>query len=51
MQQLLSDAKELHKIRKLIIFTGDKNFPAQKLYNSLGVSQVGYYALLFEESD
>lgn len=47
MTQLLLDAKELHKIRKLIIFTGDKNFPAQKLYNSLGVSKIGYFALLF----
>lgn len=47
MKQLLLDAKELHKIRKLIIFTGEQNFPAQKLYNSLGVSQIGYFALLF----
>lgn len=51
MQQLLLDAKELHKIRKVIIFTGDKNFPAQKLYNSLGVSQIGYFALLFGQSE
>lgn len=47
MQQLLFDAKELHKIRKIIIFTGEKNFPAQMLYNSLGVSPIGYFALLF----
>lgn len=47
MNQLLLDAKELHKIRKLIIFTGDNNSPAQKLYNSLGVSREGYFALLF----
>ncbi len=47
MQQLLSDTKKLHGVRKLIIFTGEKNFPAQKLYNSLGASQVGYFALLF----
>ena len=50
MRQLLLDAKELHKIRKLIIFTGEQNFPAQKLYNSLGVSQVGYFALLFGDT-
>lgn len=47
MTQLLRDAKEIHSIRKLIIFTGENNFPAQKLYKSLGVSQVGYFALLF----
>jgi ribosomal protein S18 acetylase RimI-like enzyme len=47
MQQLLLDAKEIHKIRKIIIFTGEQNFPAQKLYKSLGVLQIGYFALLF----
>ncbi|MBA3721424.1 MAG: GNAT family N-acetyltransferase [Parachlamydiaceae bacterium] len=51
MQQLLLDAKKVHKIRKLIIFTGDNNFPAQKLYKSLGVESVGYFALLFGTSD
>lgn len=51
MQQLLRDAKEIHHIRKLIIFTGEKNLPAQKLYNSLGVSQIGYFALLFGQHD
>lgn len=47
MKQLLFDAKKLHAIRKLIIFTGETNFPAQKLYESLGVDHVGYFALLF----
>jgi GNAT superfamily N-acetyltransferase len=51
MNQLLHDAKEFHKIRKVVIFTGDKNFPAQKLYTSLGVSQIGHYALLFGQQD
>lgn len=47
MQQLLHDAKTIHDIRKLIIFTGEQNFPAQKLYQSLGVSRDGHFALLF----
>jgi RimJ/RimL family protein N-acetyltransferase len=47
MQQLLSDAKNLHAIRKLMIFTGMNNLPAQRLYESLGVQRVGYFALLF----
>jgi GNAT superfamily N-acetyltransferase len=50
MQQLLLDARELHKIRKIIIFTGEQNFPAQKLYNSFEVLQVGYFALLFGDA-
>jgi GNAT superfamily N-acetyltransferase len=50
MQQLLLDAKKLHSIRKLIIFTGEKNFAAQKLYNALGVQHIGYFSLLFGKS-
>lgn len=45
MQQLLLDVKEVHKIRKLIIFTGERNVPAQKLYTSLGAVQAGHFAL------
>lgn len=47
MQQLLYDAKNLHSIRKLIIFTGENNFPAQKLYTGLGAKQEGYFTLFF----
>ena len=47
MKQLLLDAKELHALRKLIIFTDEKNFPAIKLYNSLGATPIGHFALLF----
>ncbi len=46
MKQLLCDAKELHCIRKLIIFTKENNFAAQKLYTSLGATKVGHFALL-----
>ncbi len=46
MQQLLADAKSLHAIRKMIIFTGENNLAAQKLYHSLRVSHIGYFALL-----
>jgi RimJ/RimL family protein N-acetyltransferase len=47
IHKLVSDIKEIHNIRKLIIFTGENNFPAQKLYESLAVNPVGYFALLF----
>jgi len=47
MHQLIEDAKSLHRIRKLIIFTGDTNHPARKLYESLQVTPIGYYALMF----
>lgn len=47
IHKLLSDIKEIHNIRKLIIFTGENNLSAQKLYQSIGVKQVGHFALLF----
>jgi predicted GNAT family acetyltransferase len=47
MRQVMHDAKELHHIRKLIIFTGETNLSARRVYESLGVFPVGYYALLF----
>lgn len=47
ISKLLADLKTIHSINKLIIFTGEKNFPAQKLYESIGVKQIGHFALLF----
>lgn len=47
MRQLITDARNVHQIRKLIIFTGESNSPARRLYESLGVHPVGYYALMF----
>ncbi len=34
-------------LRKLIIFTGHENSPAQKVYESLGAQRIGFYGLLF----
>lgn len=47
MQQLSLDCREKLGLHKLIIFTGENNLPAQKLYESLGVTLTGHYALLF----
>lgn len=49
MRSLMRDARNLHKIRKLIIFTGETNTKARKLYESLNVQPAGYYALMFGE--
>lgn len=49
MQILIKDAWNLHNIRKLIIFTGETNTNARKLYESLSVHPVGHYALMFGE--
>ena len=34
MRQLVTDAKSLHRIRKLIIFTDQDNEPARSVYES-----------------
>ncbi len=47
MQQLMHDVQKLHGIRKLIIFTGNDNLAARKLYESLGVEHVGYFGMFF----
>lgn len=47
MRKLIHDAKTIHQIRKLIIFTGENNAPARKLYESLNAVHIGYFALLF----
>ena len=49
MRGIMKDARDLHKIRKLIIFTGETNIKARRLYESLDVHPVGYYALMFGE--
>jgi predicted GNAT family acetyltransferase len=47
LQHLLSDAKEIHKLRKLVLFTDVNNSPARKLYEALQADVVGHFALLF----
>lgn len=47
MQKLIQDARDLHHIRKLVIFTGEDNLPAKMVYEALGSTKVGHYALLF----
>jgi ribosomal protein S18 acetylase RimI-like enzyme len=50
MERLFFDCKNKLSLHKLIIFTGEsKNLPAQKLYESLGCTKVGYMALFFGE--
>lgn len=47
MKKLFYDSKKRHSLRKLIIFTGESNLPARRVYDSLGVESIGHYALFF----
>ncbi|HEX2882858.1 MAG TPA: GNAT family N-acetyltransferase [Polyangiaceae bacterium] len=50
MRALLHDCVRLHDLRRLILFTGQKNQFARALYDSLGFLHVGQFALLFGTS-
>lgn len=47
VQHVLYDAKFVHHIRKLIIFTSEKNKAAQCVYESLNAQKIGHYGLFF----
>ena len=49
MEQILSDSVEEHGIDLLVLFTGEENEAARKLYESLGFEQIGFYGILFWE--
>jgi len=46
MSHVLKDCRDLHGHNKSILFTGKTDFPAQKLYESIGYKQVGLFALI-----
>ena len=46
MFHMLKDCRDLHGHRKNILFTGEANTPAQKLYESMGYRQIGSFAMI-----
>jgi predicted GNAT family acetyltransferase len=49
MEALMEDAELLHHLNRLILFTGEDNRAARGLYESLGFTATGHFALLFGE--
>lgn len=47
MMAVITGSMVSHELEKLILFTGDTNLAAQRLYESLGFERVGEFALLF----
>jgi uncharacterized protein len=47
MQALMRDAGDRHRLERLILFTGEDNRAARRLYESLGFKSIGYFGLLF----
>lgn len=46
MWQLVEECRARHRFEKLILFTGEDNQPARRLYESLGFEAVGAFGLL-----
>jgi predicted GNAT family acetyltransferase len=46
MRQLSADASQVHHLSRLVLFTGEDNRAARRLYESLGFQERGAYGLL-----
>jgi predicted GNAT family acetyltransferase len=46
MLQMMEDSRDLHEFDKLILFTGEDNLSARRLYESLGFEVSGAFGLL-----
>ncbi len=46
MSALLADSIHVHRLQRLVLFTGDHNRAARHLYDTLGFSTIGDFALL-----
>ncbi|MCB9024775.1 MAG: GNAT family N-acetyltransferase [Bdellovibrionaceae bacterium] len=51
IKKLIKDSVDIHKLDTLILFTGEKNYAAQSLYEVLGFKQMGYFGLIFGENE
>lgn len=47
MSAVARESAKVHGLRRLVLFTGEENRPAQQLYESLGFERVGEFALFF----
>jgi RimJ/RimL family protein N-acetyltransferase len=47
MQQMLNDCAQVHGLVKMILFTGEKNIPAQRVYEKLGFQKIGLFGIFF----
>lgn len=45
MFHMLKDCRDIHGHTKSILFTGQTDLPAQKLYESMGYARIGFFAL------
>ena len=47
MVHMLRDCRDIHGHTKSILFTGETDIAAQKLYESIGYNRIGFFAMMF----
>jgi predicted GNAT family acetyltransferase len=47
MLQMLRDCGSVHRLTKMLLFTGQNNIAAQKVYERLGFARIGWFGLFF----
>ena len=47
MNVMIKDCMQIHKFQKLILFTGETNKEARRLYESLGFGEIEEFGLFF----
>ncbi len=47
MRRMMEDCQKIHAIEKLILFTGEQNRAAQRLYDGLGFARIGHFGMFF----
>lgn len=45
MRALLEDSRSHHGLQRMILFTGEKNIAAQKVYEGLGFERIGHFGI------
>jgi predicted GNAT family acetyltransferase len=49
MVRLMRDARQVHGLERLFLFTGEENVAARRMYQSLGFESFGHFGLFFGE--
>lgn len=47
VRQMMHECRKIHGMRKMVIFTDEENTSARRVYESLNVKPMGYFALFF----
>ena len=49
LSRVIRDARVLHHLERIFLFTGEENIPARTLYESVGFERFGHFGMFFGE--